>query len=181
MLLTCRLKMVSGCTPIQTEPNPSAVAASRMFSLAALQSCTQNLSPAFPFCMRLLPSTLMAAGAFIFANISAWRNLSITAFSVTTTNSQGCAFMALGAAIAASSSCCSFSRSTGWSVNFRMLRLFIIVVSVSSNGLLLLCRTLWLTRDQMNVKLGDRLKFTAVNNQAVPFGLQPFCQDQTLG
>jgi|GEM_PF-5563514 len=48
--------------PIQATPRPSP-AATRMFSAAALLSCTQNCRVALLFARSGLPQTTMAAGA----------------------------------------------------------------------------------------------------------------------
>jgi hypothetical protein len=74
------------------------MAAKRMFWVAALQSCTQNLSWTARLNDRKSPHTTIAQGAPIFPKGSAFRSWLSRSSLVTTTNFHGFKFMALGAA-----------------------------------------------------------------------------------
>lgn len=63
-------KVMNGVYPSQTVPKPNSTAASRMFCVAALQSCTQNFSAMGCLKKEVLPHTTIAAGASNLANIN---------------------------------------------------------------------------------------------------------------
>src|SRR5512138_1599998 len=90
-----------GYTPIHTAPSPMPAAAMRMFSVAALQSCTQCSRPAELFADFTLPQTTIAEGALYLANKNLLRMCSSVSCCVMMMNSQGWLLHAVGAAIAA--------------------------------------------------------------------------------
>jgi hypothetical protein len=111
-----------GCTPHQTVPNPKETALIRIFSVAALQSCTQNRDEAGCLKNEIFPHTTIAAGAFILPKGIEDRTFFNLFGSVTTTNSHGLLFIAEGAAMAAFSNVINFSFSTTLSWYCRILR-----------------------------------------------------------
>jgi len=113
------MRLSLGCTPSQTAPRPKAVAASRRFSAAAEQSCTQE-----PGEIVVSPHTAIQSGASNNILPYGWplARLSSINRSVTTTKCHGFRSEDEGAAIAASSSVLVSFSLIGLSVYLRMLR-----------------------------------------------------------
>ncbi len=92
-----------GCNAVHTAPSPSDSTAKRMFSVAALQSCTQNSESAPPHCLFVSPATTIPAEAcaaiFAYGNPAAsFPSIDLLLISM---NSQGRLSTAVGADIPA--------------------------------------------------------------------------------
>ncbi|MBQ7462035.1 MAG: group II intron reverse transcriptase/maturase [Bacteroidaceae bacterium] len=113
----------SGYRPVHTAPSPRALAARRIFSVAAEQSCTQKACMGPCSALSMLPHTTMASAAFLSIPPRGPLPASSASFSLLliTTKCQGCLLTAVGAAMPARSIVSMSAFETGSSVYCRML------------------------------------------------------------